>query len=788
MTTAPAAPVPGLLVGARVRRPKDPRLLSGQARYLDDLHLAGMAHAAVVRSPIAHGRLVGFDASEALAQPDVLEVLTPEIVRRETRPLPCVWVMPGQRRVEYPVVPDVVRYVGEPLGLVVARSRAAAEDAIDSIEIDFEELEVTVDPEAAVAPDAPLLFGEWGTNVAVELSIGDLASDVEAAIAEAPRVVERTLRVQRQSGMPIEPRGIVARADALTDEMTIWMSSQAPHHVRDHVARCLNLAVDRLRVIVPEVGGGFGTKEHLYPDELLVCLAARRLDVPVKWVQDRREALLSDNQEREQVVHARLAFDDDGRFLALGADVVADMGAFPTNVGAGPPWVMARMMEGQYRFPVAGTRTRVTVTNKAPLGAQRGFGMPVANWSLERLVDEAARELGLDPVELRRRNMIRPDEMPYPTRSGMTYDSGEYERALDRALELVDLGEPPDDGRRRGVGVSGYVEFAGLGPSLLQQDVNFQLNGYETSTIRMETDGTLTVTSGVMAMGQGIETTLAQVAADAFGLGIEDVNVVLGDTSMVPYSATGSIASRSMVVGGAALMRAGARLRRKVLQIAAHQLEAAEEDLEIGDRAVRVRGVPGPALKLADVARSASLGWDLPEGMAPGLEEKDVYDPQRITFGFATNVAAVAVDVETGEIEIERFVVVHDCGVVINPMIVDGQVQGAIANGLGTALLEALVYDEAGQPRTTTFMDYLLPSSSEVPDLVVDHTVTPSPHTPGGMKGVGEGGTIGAPAAIGNALASAVPEIAHLICATPLSPSRVWEMLRSVGLTGRADG
>lgn len=785
--TGVAVPLPRMLVGQRVRRPKDPRLLAGKVRYLDDLDVEGMVHAAVVRSPVAHGRVVRFDASEALAHPDVLDVLTPEIVARETRPLPCVWVMPGQRRVEYPVVPDVVRYVGEPLGLVVARTRAAAEDGADLVDVELEELEVTIDPEAAVAPDAPLLFPEWGTNVAVELAIGDLASDVEAAIAEAPRVVARTLRVQRQSGMPIEPRGIIARADALAGELTIWMSSQAPHHVRDHVAGSLGMAVDKLRVIVPEVGGGFGTKEHLYPDELLVCLAARRLSVPVKWVQDRREALISDNQEREQIIHARLAFDDDGRFLALGADVIADMGAFPTNVGAGPPWVMARMMEGQYRFPVAGTRTRVTVTNKTPLGAQRGFGMPVANWSLERLVDEAARELGMDPVEIRRRNLIRPDDMPYPTRSGMTYDSGEYERALDRALELVELGDPPDDGRRRGVGVSGFVEFAGLGPSLLQQDVNFQLNGYETSTIRMETDGTLTVTSGVMPMGQGIETTLAQVAADAFELPIEDVSVILGDTSMVPYSATGSIASRSMVVGGAALLRAGARLRRKVLQIAAHQLEAAEDDLEISDRAVRVRGIPGPALTLADIARSASLGWDLPEGMTPGLEEKDVYDPQRITFGFATHVAAVAVDVETGEIEIERFVVVHDCGTVVNPMIVDGQVHGAVANGLGSALLEALVYDEAGQPRTTTFMDYLLPSSAEVPDLVVDHTETPSPHTPGGMKGVGEGGTIGAPVAVGNALANAVPEIAHLICATPLSPSRVWEMLRSAGVTGGAD-
>jgi carbon-monoxide dehydrogenase large subunit len=784
--SAATMPVPGMLVGARVLRPNDPRLLSGQGRYLDDLDMAGMAHAAVVRSPVAHGRLVRFDASEALAHPDVIDVLTPEIVARETRPLQCVWVMEGQRRDEYPAVPDVVRYVGEPIGLIVARSRAAAEDAEDLLDIEIEPLDVVVDAVEAVDPAAPLLFPEWGTNVAVELSIGDPQEAIEAAVAAAPHVVERTFRVQRQSGLPIEPRGVIARHDPLTGELTVWMSSQAPHHVRDGLGHCLGLPVDKIRVIVPEVGGGFGTKEHLYPDELLVCLAARRLQAPVKWVQDRREALTSDNQEREQVITARLAFDDDGRFLALGAEAVADMGAFPTNVGAGPPWVTARMMEGQYRIPLAGTRSRVAVTNKTPLGAQRGFGMPVANWVLERLVDEAARELGLDPVEVRRRNMIRPDEFPYPTRSGMTYDSGAYADALDRALELAKRPAPPDDGRRRGVGVAVYVEFAGVGPTLLQQDINFQLSGYETAILRMETDGTLTVLSGVMGMGQGIETTLAQIAADAFGLPIEAVNVVLGDTSMVPYSSSGSIASRSIVVGGSALVRAGVKLRRKVLQIAAHQLEASEHDLEIVDGEVRVRGVPSAALPLGRVARSAALGWDLPEGMEPGLEARDVFDPKAITFGFAANVAAVAVDLGTGEIEIERFVAVHDCGKVVNPMIVDGQVHGAVANGLGTALLEAFVYDEHGQPRSTTFMDYLLPSAGEVPDLVVDHTETPSPFTPGGVKGVGEGGTIGAPAAIGNALADAVPEIAHLVTSTPLSPSRVWEMMRSVGLT--ADG
>jgi carbon-monoxide dehydrogenase large subunit len=781
-TVNEALPTPGRLVGARVLRTNDPRLLSAGGQYLDDIEVDGMLHAAVVRSPEAHGRIVGFDASAALALDGVVDVLTPAIVAESTEELKCVWIQPDQKRDSYPIVPDVVRYVGEPIGLVVARSRAIAEDAAELIDVELDPLDAVSDGRAALAEGAPLLFPEWGTNEVATLEVGDPLEEVEAAVAAAPRVVERRLRVQRQTGMPIEPRGLVARFDNFSEELMVWMSSQAPHHVRDHLGHSLRMPVDKIRVVVPDVGGGFGTKEHLYADEALVCLAARRLGKTVKWVQDRREALICDNQERQQSWDAKLAFDEDGKFLALAAEAVADLGAYPTNVGAGPPWVAARMAEGQYKIPLCGVRSRVALTNKTPMGAQRGFGMPVANWVLERLVDEAARELGLDPAELRRRNMIQPDEFPYQTRTGMVYDSGEYEFALDRALELARRDDPPADGRRRGTGIGVFVEFAGLGPSFIQQAVNFNLSGYETAIMRMETDGTLTVLSGVMGMGQGIETTLAQIAADAFNLPIDRVNVVLGDTASVPYSSTGSIASRSIAVGGSALMRAGEELRAKVLAIAAHQLEASEEDLELVDGAVRVRGVPGSALDLASIANSAALGWDLPEGMEPQLEAKSIFDPSGITFGFAANVASIAVDVETGEIEIEGFVAVHDCGKIINPMIVDGQVHGALANGVGTALLESLVYDEYGQPRSTTFMDYLLPSSAEIPDFVLEHTETLSPLTPGGVKGVGEGGTIGAPAAIGNALANAIPEIAERITETPLSPARVWEMCRDAGL------
>jgi aerobic carbon-monoxide dehydrogenase large subunit len=505
----------------------------------------------------------------------------------------------------------------------------------------------------------------------------------------------------------------------------------------------------------------------------------------VKWIQDRREALVSDNQERQQTVKARLGFDDEGRFAAISFDAIADIGAFPTNVGAGPPWVAMMMVEGQYRFPLAATSSTVVVTNKTPIGAQRGFGMPVANWVLERLVDEAARELGLDPIEVRLRNLIGEDEFPYTIRTGLTYDSGRYAHALERAVEIARATPTPDDGRRRGIGIGSFVEFTGLGPVALLEEANFNLSGYETATMRMETDGSLTVASGVMAMGQGIETTLAQIAADAVGVPFESIKVVLGDTSSTPYSSTGSIASRSIPVGGSAMQKAGERLRKKIVEYAAHQLEAAEEDLEIEDGAVRVRGVPDAAISLAELADKSSKGWGLPDGMEPKLEVEEIFDPPGITYGFATTVAGVAVDLETGDVEVESFVAVHDCGTVINPMIVDGQVHGALANGIGTALLEAFDYDEYGQPRATTFMDYLLPSSAEVPEIIVEHTETPSPLTPGGVKGVGEGGTVGAPAAVGNAVADAVPEIAAKITRTPLSQSRLWTLIQETELGQR---
>jgi carbon-monoxide dehydrogenase large subunit len=769
------------LVGARVLRKEDPRLLTGAGSYVDDVHLPGMVHAHVLRSPYPHARVSHVGTDDALGRDDVLAVLTPEAVAAATAPIRCVWILPGQRQAEYPVAPSVARFVGEPLGLVVARTRAGAEDAAELVELDLEPLAAVVDAELAVADDAPLLNPDWGTNVVVEAHVGDPVERIEEAIAGAAHVISRRFRIQRISGNPIETRGVVASWEPHGRTLTVWTSTQAPHHAREQLAHSLRLPAESIRVIAQDVGGGFGNKEHLYQEEVLVALASMQLRVPVKWIEDRRESLLSTIQAREQIHDARLALDADGRFVALHSRFVANMGARPSNVGAGPALVASTMLPGPYRFDAAGATFRGVLTNKTPSGAYRGFGMQQAAWVRERLVDEAARELGLDRVELRLRNMLGPEELPYQTPTFQVYDSGDYPRALRRATELVREGyDPPDDGRRRGIGFASYVEFTGLGPTKDQEFLNFRLAGYEQAVVRMETDGTATVATGTSPQGQGHETTFAQIVGDALGLGVEDVRVVYGDTATTPYGNASAIASRSMTVAGGAIVRASAKLRAKLLRVAGQMLEAPPEDLELVEGTVRPRGAPAKALPLAAVAEQAWLGWSLPAGDVAGLEERDLHDPEAIAYSYATHAAAVAVDPDTGRVEVERLVVVHDCGTVVNPMVVDGQVQGGVAQGIGCALLEEVLHDPDGNPVTTTLMDYLLPISADVPDVEVDHIETPSPTTPGGMKGMGEGGVIGSVAAIGNAVADALPEIAEHVTETPITPLRLWTWLKSV--------
>jgi aerobic carbon-monoxide dehydrogenase large subunit len=755
-------------IGARAPRREDIRLLGGRGRFVNNVRLPGMVHAVVVRSPIAHGRLVRCEVGAVRAAAGVLDVITPSDAAGVR--LPCVSLGPDQRETSYPVLDEAVHYVGQPLAVVVGQTLAAAIDAAGLIDLRFDELPAVIGVERALDDAAPRLHPDWGTNVVTDFELGDTANDCDAAIAGAAHVVAMTFRFGRASPYPLEPRGVVA--SFVENELTIWTSTQAPHHAREHAADALGLGHDRVRVISHETGGGFGAKEHLYPDELLACLAAVRLGRPVSWTEPPADRLVATLPARAAVHRGRLALDAGGRFVALHADIIGDLGAHPSNVGVSPFAVSASALPGPYRFDRAGARVRGVVTTTTPTGSYRGFGQPEATWTRERLIDEAARRLGLDPVELRLRNMIGPDELPCSSRTGQQYDSGDYPLALRTLRELA---VPPrlDDGRRRGVGFACYVQGTGLGPSKDMQAGGVQAGGFETAIVRMEPDASVVVAAGVAGIGQGIETTLAQIAADRVGVPLDRVRVVLGDTLTTPYSPVGSIASRSLVVSGAALTQAATRLRDRIVAIAGHQLEADPGDLEIADSTVRVKGSPQAGRTYREIATSAWRGWDLPEGSSPGLEERVTYDPAAFTFAYGAHAAAVAVDPQTAAVEVEGYWVVNDSGVLVNPAIVEGQLRGGVAQGIGMALAEQISYSADGQP--TAY--YELPAAGDIPDIQLTLLETPSPLTPGGMKGVGEAGTIGPPAAIGNAVAAALPEIADRITDTPVLPEALWSRL-----------
>ncbi len=778
-------------VGQSIPRVNDSKLLAGSGRFVDDIEFPGIVQATILRSTVAHGDVVEFDAREALEDPEVRLILGPDEIQAVTAPLPCIWLAPGQRFTEGPVVETRQRYVGQPLGIIVAASRGAAEDAAELVALSFDELPCVTDSQESVDTRDVLLYPEWGDNTCATVDAGDSRDEIEATIAKADRVVERTLRIQRIAPSPMETRGVVARWDSGDEYLTVWMSTQTPHHVRDLLATTLKLRADQIRVVAGDVGGGFGAKEHLYPDEILVCLAAMKLPgIPVKWIEDRVEHMTATLHGRDAVHRARLALDSEGRFLALHSEILGNLGAHSSNVGLGPFRVSASMLPGPYHFERAGASITAVVTNTTPTGAYRGFGMQEATWVRERLVDEAAREIGMDPVELRLLNMISPDELPLTTRTLQNYDSGDYPESLRLAAAAAKGASMPEGDQRvrRGVGYATHVEFTGLGTSKVQQIVGFHLGGYETALVRVEPDGSVTVSSGVMGMGQGIETGLAQLAADHLGIGIERVHVRLGDTTSAPYSATGSIASRSMTVGGGAVVTASKRLRERIQAIAAFQLEISPNDLELvqdssGRDVFRPKGQPDVAVTWEQVAASGWLNWDVPDDVGSiGLEERFIHNPEDISYAYATHAVAVSVDLQTGLVALEGYWVTHDSGVLVNPMICDGQVLGGIAQGIGIALYEEMSWGEGGQPQTTTYLDYPLPLSSDVPTVEIQHLVTPSPFIPGGMKGLGEGGTIAAPAAIGNAIAAAVPEIAQHVLTTPLSPDVLWTLINEAGL------
>ncbi|HXF98510.1 MAG TPA: xanthine dehydrogenase family protein molybdopterin-binding subunit [Gaiellaceae bacterium] len=762
-------------------------MLTGCGRYLGDLTRPRMLHAVFLRSPYPHARIKAIDVSAAAAVPGVRLVLTGADLPPDFPPQPLNHLFHGQRETPYyALARDRVRYVGEPVALVAADSPYVGEDARELIEVEWEPLPAVASAEAALAEGAPLLYDDWPDNVAAtfEAEMGD----VDAALREADVVVTQRFDLSRIFACPLEGRGVLAEWDTFRDELTLWTSSQIPHIARDFLSWVLGLPEPRIRVIVPRVGGGFGAKFHFYPEEVAVALAARETGRPVRWVEDRAESFLATVHAREQVIEATMAARADGVITGVKAEILGDMGAALHTVSYGPVWLTSVMMTNVYVIPNARVRARAVVTNKTPLGSFRGWGQPQANFAVERLVDQVARRLGMDPAEVRRRNLIPPDRFPY---KGLhhVFDSGRYEDCLDKALELVDYSgwrerqqRMREQGRLVGVGLSFYVENTALGPSRLLNQGGVLSGGYDIGHVRMETNGEATVFTGLCEMGQGFTNGLAQLCADELGVDLDQVTVVTGDTQLCPVTGYGTGASRSASVGGAAVAKAARTVRRKVLEIAAHMLEAAVDDLEIERGRISVAGSPERYVTMADIGRAAYLRpADLPEGMDPGLEAIEVFDPPQMAWPYGVNIAVVEIDPETGLVSFLDYAYVHDTGTLLNPMIVEGQIHGGMAQGIGMALYEQLAYDEDAQPRVGTFMDYLLPTALEIPRPRLDHLVTPSPLIPGGMKGVGEAGTIGSPAAVASAVEDALRPFEATVTRLPLTPEAVLGLIGKVG-------
>ena len=772
-------------VGARVKRTEDPRLLTGRGTYVDDRHVKGMQHVAFRRSDHSHARIVSIDAAAARALPGVSAVLTAEDLADA-----IVAVHAISRMAHYyatPILPlasGKVRFVGEPIVAVVAESRYLAEDACELIEIAYDPLPVVVDPEAAARPGAPLLHEEAGTNVLVEREFK--RGEFETEMFAAPVRVKGRFRFHRKTPAALENRSYLAEYDSGRDELTLHSSTQVPGIIRNALAEALGMPGHRLRVIAPEVGGGFGGKASLYPEELLVAVAARKLGRSIKWTSDRMEDLAATSQGFDEIIEAEMGLDRDGRVMALVADVIGDVGAYsiyPWTAALEPVQVVS-FLPGPYRIQNYRGRVRAVATSKAPTGPYRGVGRPISTFVTERLLDMAARRIGIDPREIRLRNFVQDHEFPYRIGSGIVWDRSSFTDCLLAACQAVDYaalrrrqGEARAAGRWFGIGIASYAELTGIG-SRISVAPGMPLNtGTETAKIRIDTTGGVTAAFGVASHGQGLETTLAQVVADKLGVCIEDIRIIQGDSAAVP-NATGTYASRSTVLAGGAATLAARSLRAKVFKAAAHLLEASADGLVAENGRIYVPGT-NKSTTFKDVARAVyrEMGR-LPLEARDELEATGTYDPILGTTTSASHIAVLEIDPATYAIRLEKFVVAEDCGRLINPLIVDGQVHGGVAQGIGAALYEEVVYDDQGQLLTASLVDYLVPAASEVPPMHVVHMETASPAI-GGFRGMGEGGTIGAPAAIANAISDALAPLGIEIDELPVTPERLFRLIKA---------
>ena len=772
--------------GSGIRRREDPRLITGSALYTDDITLPGMLYAAFLRSPYAHAKINSIDTSQAKLAKGVEAVYVAEDIGDQLQPMPCAWLLPnsGLKVAAYPAIAkDTVRYVGDIVAVVVAETREQAADALDLIDVEYEPLEATLDPVKASKPDAPRLHADIEGNQAFHWTLK--GGEVEAAFANAEVIIKERIVQQRLIPNALEPRAALAHYIRASGELTLWNTTQNPHIVRFITSGVTGIPEDRLRVIAPEVGGGFGSKIAVYPGEMLTIFCSKQLGRPVKWAETRSENYQATTHGRNHIQEVELAATKDGKITGLRATVWSGMGAYLSTAAPGIPTILhGLMLSGVYDIPAIEENVYGIYTNATPVEAYRGAGRPEATFMIERMVDRLAGELAMDPVEVRRRNLIPKFDDGHDVATGLTYDSGDYPGILAKLIDhakydelRAEQAEARRQGRYMGLGLATYVEICGLGPSQVAGAIGFQGGLWESSIVRFHPSGKVHVFTGASPHGQGEETTFAQIVSGELGVSPEDVKVIHGDTDSTPMG-WGTYGSRTTAVGGAALAVTARKIREKAKIIAAHLLEAAVEDMDYEDGKFFVKGSPDKAKTIQDIALMANVAWDLPEGVEGGLEASTFYDPPNFTYPFGAHLAIVEVDPETGRTDLKRYIAIDDCGPQINPTIVEGQVQGGVVQGIGQALWEEAVYDEDGQLLTGSMLDYAIPRADGLPNIEVLSTVTPSPHHPLGVKGIGEAGTIASTVAVYNAVLDALKPFGVESVQMALTPERVWRAIQ----------
>ncbi|WP_419888047.1 xanthine dehydrogenase family protein molybdopterin-binding subunit [Neobacillus niacini] len=774
-------------IGRPIKRREDKRLLTGKGEYLDDIKLVNMLHVAFLRSPYAHAKIIDINVSKALEIEGVEAIFTGKDLVNHVGIMPIMSnVYPGVQEREKPILKpqtqralayDKVHFVGEPIAAIIAKSRAIAEDGLQLIDISYEPLEAVVDPEISVTNDSPLLHQDWGDNVAVSYKVE--AGDVQAAFAQSDFVLQEELKINRQSPNPMETRGVVSKWDEQTNSLTVWSSTQMPHKLRSHISSCLGLPEMDIRVIAPNVGGGFGGKALIYPEEIAMSYFAAKLKIPLKWTEDRLEHMTSAAHARDQLHKVEIGFMKDGTITGLRDELILDTGAH-SLYGINSTYNTAAHLPGPYRILNYECEVKVAVTNKTPCSQYRGAGRPEAVFVMDRMIDIIAKKLQIDPVEVRRRNLITLEEMPFDTgriyKDGkpLVYDSGDYHACFEKTVNALNLKEfrkeqkkAVQDGRFLGIGFSAYVEGTGQGP-------------HDGCKIEIDPTGTVLCKVSSADQGQGHKTTWAQICAETLGVNIESVQVIIGDTGAIRYG-NGTYGSRSTVVSGSAVLKAAQEIRKKALKIASVLLEVPSSDLKIELGRVSHKEYEDRGYTYAELAE-----WVKPNKLPsnstdiePGLQAEIYFIPETVTYSNGVHGAIVEVDTETGKIDILNYVVAHDAGKIINPLIADGQLMGGVAQGIGGAIYEEIVYDKNGQLLTGTYMDYLLPTASEIPEITAIHMESPSPRNPLGVKGLGEGGTISPPAVLANAIEDALSQFDLKINKLPLSPNYIWSLLNN---------